>query len=30
MKLLHPHRHEGAFKFEWPLIADVLHLCAAT
>jgi hypothetical protein len=30
MKLLHPHRREDAFKFEWPLIADVLELCAAT
>ena len=30
MKLLHPHRYEDAFKFEWPLIADVLRLCAAT
>jgi hypothetical protein len=30
MKLLHPHRLEDDFKFVWPLIADVLHLCAAT
>lgn len=30
MRLLHPHRREREFKFVWPLIADVLHLCAAT
>ncbi len=30
MRRLHPHRLEDAFKFEWPLISDVLHLCTAT
>jgi hypothetical protein len=30
MSLLHPHRLEDEFKFEWPLIANVLDLCAAT
>jgi hypothetical protein len=30
MRLLHPHRLETDFKFVWPLIADVLPLCAAT
>jgi hypothetical protein len=30
MSLLHPYRLDDAFKFVWPLIADVLHLCAAT
>ncbi len=30
MARLHPHRLEDAFKFEWPLVADVLHLCVAT
>jgi hypothetical protein len=30
MSLLHPHRLEDHFKFEWPLIANILHLCAAT
>ncbi|MGQ5593948.1 DEAD/DEAH box helicase [Streptomyces sp. ESR1.13] len=30
MALLHPHRLEDDFKFEWPLIADNLQLCAAT
>jgi hypothetical protein len=30
MKLLHPHRNEPEFKFTWPLIADILPLCAAT
>lgn len=30
MAELHPHRLEDGFKFEWPLVADVLHLCAAT
>lgn len=30
MALLHPHRYADAFKFEWPLIADKLQLCAAT
>jgi hypothetical protein len=30
MAIMYPYRLEDAFKFEWPLIADVLHLCAAT
>ncbi|WP_233282374.1 DEAD/DEAH box helicase [Prescottella equi] len=30
MAVLHPHRLEDDFKFTWPLIADVLGLCAAT
>ena len=30
MKTLHPHRLDREFKFEWPLISEVLHLCAAT
>ncbi|ODU05876.1 MAG: DEAD/DEAH box helicase [Pseudonocardia sp. SCN 72-86] len=30
MAVLHPHRQDKDFKFEWPLIADVLHLCTAT
>ncbi|MFF0249979.1 DEAD/DEAH box helicase family protein [Streptosporangium sandarakinum] len=30
MKMLHPHRLEREFKFKWPLISEVLHLCAAT
>lgn len=30
MSLLHPHRLEREFMFVWPLIADVLCLCAAT
>jgi hypothetical protein len=30
MALLHPHARDEGFKFEWPLIADVLPLCAAT
>ena len=25
MAILHPHRLEDAFKFEWPLIAGVLR-----
>ncbi|MFK0025685.1 DEAD/DEAH box helicase family protein [Streptomyces sp. NPDC090798] len=29
-KVLRPHRDELAFKFVWPLIAEVLHLCTAT
>lgn len=28
--ILHRHRAEEKFKFEWPLVADVIHLCAAT
>jgi hypothetical protein len=30
MAALHPHRDEDAYKFEWPLIADVLRLCTAS
>ncbi|MFI7633917.1 DEAD/DEAH box helicase [Nonomuraea sp. NPDC049400] len=30
MKLLHPFRSDDVFKFAWPLISNVLHLCAAT
>ena len=30
VSLLHPHRAEDDFRFVWPLIANVLHLCAAT
>nr|AIU93445.1 hypothetical protein LRS1606.11 [Rhodococcus sp. NS1] len=30
MSILHPHRTEQDFKFTWPLIGNVLHLCAAT
>ncbi|WP_430332746.1 DEAD/DEAH box helicase [Rhodococcus sp. ACT016] len=30
MRILHPHRLEDEFKFTWPLIADVLSVCAAT
>jgi hypothetical protein len=30
MSILHPHAKEDRFKFVWPLIGDVLHLCAAT
>lgn len=30
MSILHPHAREDGFKFVWPLIADVLPLCAAT
>ncbi|WP_199546370.1 DEAD/DEAH box helicase [Streptomyces sp. N35] len=30
MEILHPHRADDAFKFAWPLIAEVLHLCTAT
>jgi hypothetical protein len=30
MRLLHPHRLDDDFRFVWPLIADVLSLCAAT
>lgn len=30
MTILHPHRKDDEFKFEWPLVAEVLHLCAAT
>ncbi|WP_200215620.1 DEAD/DEAH box helicase [Micromonospora coerulea] len=30
MGLLHPHRSEKGFVFTWPLIANVLPLCAAT
>jgi hypothetical protein len=29
MKLLHPHRNEPDFMFTWPLVAEVLPLCAA-
>ncbi|WP_043732515.1 DEAD/DEAH box helicase family protein [Nocardia asiatica] len=27
---LYPHRFKDEFKFEWPLISEVLRLCAAT
>lgn len=30
MAVLHPHRGHDDLKFAWPLIADVLPLCAAT
>ena len=30
MATLHPYRREDAFKWAWPLIADVLRLCTAT
>lgn len=30
MALLHPYRKDPGFKFEWPLIAEDLKLCAAT
>lgn len=30
LRILHPHRHDDELKFEWPLIADALHLCIAT
>ncbi|MFE5957018.1 MULTISPECIES: helicase C-terminal domain-containing protein [Streptomyces] len=30
MDLLHPHSSDDEFKYAWPLIADVLHLCAAS
>ncbi|TJZ95651.1 DEAD/DEAH box helicase [Actinacidiphila oryziradicis] len=30
MALLHPYRQDYGFKFEWPLIAEDLKLCAAT
>jgi hypothetical protein len=30
LKILRPHREERAFMFVWPLLAEVLHLCAAT
>ena len=30
MALLHPHRADEEFRFVWPLIAEVLPLCAAT
>ncbi|WP_308402871.1 DEAD/DEAH box helicase family protein [Streptomyces sp. AC550_RSS872] len=30
MEILHPHRFHDDFKFAWPLIAEVLHLCTAT
>ncbi|MGA5819890.1 DEAD/DEAH box helicase [Kitasatospora sp. NPDC094028] len=30
MALLHPHAQDRDFKFAWPLIADVLPLCAVT
>lgn len=30
LKILRPHREERDFKFVWPLIAEVLHLCTAT
>ncbi|CAL9327639.1 hypothetical protein SUDANB106_00006 [Streptomyces sp. enrichment culture] len=30
LKILRPHREKTAFKFVWPLLAEVLHLCAAT
>ncbi|MFB7650190.1 hypothetical protein ACFC0S_32900 [Streptomyces sp. NPDC056084] len=29
-KILRPHREERNFRFVWPLIAEVLHLCTAT
>lgn len=30
LRILRPHREEPNFKFEWPLLAEVLHLCTAT
>ncbi|MEU6572589.1 helicase C-terminal domain-containing protein [Streptomyces sp. NPDC046805] len=30
LEALLPHRYDEGFKFVWPLIADVLHLCTAT
>ena len=30
MSILHPHAKADGFKFVWPLIADVLPLCAVT
>ncbi|MFI9835249.1 DEAD/DEAH box helicase family protein [Streptomyces sp. NPDC051913] len=30
LRVLRPHREEQAFKFVWPLLAEVLHLCTAT
>lgn len=30
LKILRPHREERAFKFVWPLLAEVMHLCTAT
>ncbi|MER6401491.1 DEAD/DEAH box helicase family protein [Kitasatospora sp. NPDC001603] len=30
LKILRPHREEQAFKFVWPLLAEVMHLCTAT
>lgn len=29
MEILHPHRTEDAFKFEWPLLAASLRICTA-
>ncbi len=29
MDVLHPHRKEDGWKFVWPLIGEVLHLCTA-
>jgi len=30
MDSLHPHRNDDEFKFTWPLVKDVLPICAAT
>jgi hypothetical protein len=30
LQILRPHRDEQGFKFVWPLLAEVLHLCTAT
>ncbi|SDP61554.1 Replicative superfamily II helicase [Streptomyces sp. cf386] len=30
LRILRPHREERAFKFVWPLLAEVMHLCTAT
>lgn len=30
LQILRPHREEQGFKFVWPLLAEVLHLCTAT
>ncbi|MGJ3557991.1 DEAD/DEAH box helicase [Streptomyces sp. INA 01156] len=30
LRILRPHREERDFKFVWPLLAEVLHLCTAT
>ena len=30
VKLLHAHRQDDQFRFVWPLIAEVIKLCAAT